>query len=48
MPVWGKTGGGEGGFGRGTTRGADGVLAAYKAAVGRGCREEEMMVRADS
>ena len=42
MPLWGKTGGGEGGFGRGMTRGAD------SAAVGRGRREEEVMVRADS
>jgi hypothetical protein len=48
MPVWGKTGGREGGFGRGVMRGGDGVPAAYSAAVGRGRREEEMMVRADS
>ena len=46
--MWGKTGSGDGGFGRGATCGVDGVLAAYSAAVGRGAREEEMMVRADS
>ena len=47
MPMWGKTGDGDGGFGRGALHGADGVPAAYSATVGRG-RRVEMMVRADS